>query len=175
MTSDIGTDARYRRSGTAGGRLGYLGRRSERYHTATLISCTGADIHDPVASGGDAHVMLHHDDCISGFDQAIELHHELFHICGVQTFRGFIKNVERIAALHPLQLGRKLNSLGLTAGEFSRRLAKPQVARPTSRRTSRDRRTCASSAKKSKAASTVIPSTSAMFLSRYFISSVFVL
>jgi hypothetical protein len=33
-----------------------------------FVTCTRADINDPVAAGGDAPVMLHHDDGIAGFD-----------------------------------------------------------------------------------------------------------
>ncbi|MBV9054257.1 MAG: hypothetical protein JO196_17835 [Hyphomicrobiales bacterium] len=32
-----------------------------------FVTCIRADIHDPVAVGGHAHVMLHHDDGIAGF------------------------------------------------------------------------------------------------------------
>ncbi|MBV9981054.1 MAG: hypothetical protein JO365_13805 [Bradyrhizobium sp.] len=46
------------------------GRRAERYQTTAFVTCIRADIHDPVAVGGHAHVMLHHDDGIAGFVSA---------------------------------------------------------------------------------------------------------
>src|SRR3984885_7416135 len=41
---------------------------------------------------------------------------------------GLVKDVERVAALLPLQLGGKLDPLGLAAGKLRRRLAKSQIA-----------------------------------------------
>ena len=48
-----------------------------------FVTCTRADIHDPVAARGDAHIMLHHDDGIAGFDQPLELRNELLDVSGV--------------------------------------------------------------------------------------------
>ena len=48
-----------------------------------FVTCTRADIHDPVAAGGNAHVMLHHDDSIAGFDQPVELRDELLDVSRV--------------------------------------------------------------------------------------------
>lgn len=40
----------------------------------------------------------------------------------------FVEDVERDPAWAPLQLGRKLDALGLVTGEFCRRLIQAQVA-----------------------------------------------
>ena len=48
-----------------------------------FVTCTRADIHDPVAAGGNAHVMLHHDDGVAGFDQPVELCDELLDVSRV--------------------------------------------------------------------------------------------
>jgi hypothetical protein len=46
----------------------------------------------------------------------------------VQSSRWFVENIERGAALYPLQLGRELDPLRLAAGKFCRRLTESQVA-----------------------------------------------
>ena len=67
--------------------------------------------------------MLDDDDGIPSFDEAIELGHQLLDIVRVQASRRFVQNVERAAAVRPLQLGRELDALGLAAGKLGRRLA----------------------------------------------------
>src|SRR5689334_17041087 len=93
-----------------------------------FVSCTRADIHDPVAAVGNAHVMFHHDDGIAGVDQPAELYDELLDVSRMQSRGGLVKDVERVAALRPLQLGGKLDPLRLAAGKLRRRLAKSQIA-----------------------------------------------
>ena len=101
---------------------------------------------------------------------------QLLDVGRMQAGRGLVEDVERVAALHPLQFGRQLDPLRLAAGKLGRRLAQPQIAQADFAATRRaNGATCGSSAKKSQAASTVMPSTSAIDLSRYLISSVLAL
>ena len=72
--------------------------------------------------------MFDHDNGIAGFDEPIELGDEPFHIGRVQSGGRLVEDVERVAALDPLQLGRKLDPLRLPSGQFGRGLAKPQIA-----------------------------------------------
>ena len=48
-----------------------------------FVTCTRADIHDPVAAGGDAHIMFHDDDRTAGVDQPVELRNELLYVSRV--------------------------------------------------------------------------------------------
>src|SRR6478735_8295481 len=114
MTASLGLEARQVRRGSAFWVLRYLGRRSARHQTAPLISSARTDIDDPIASGNDAHVVLHHDHGIACIHQRIELRHELLHIGGMQAGSRLVKNIERVAALCSLQLGGQLDSLRLT-------------------------------------------------------------
>ena len=53
---------------------------------------------------------------------------QLLDVRRVQPGGRLVEDVERVAALGPLQLGRELDPLRLAAGELGRRLAEPQVA-----------------------------------------------
>ena len=79
-------------------------------------------------AGDHAHVVLDDDDGVAGVDQAVELRHQLLDVGGMQAGRRLVEDVERVAALRALQLGRELDALRLAAGELGRRLAEPQVA-----------------------------------------------
>jgi hypothetical protein len=147
-------------------------RRTGRNDAAALVAGAGTDVDDPVAARDDVHVVLDHDDGVARLHETVELRHELLHVGGMQTRRGLVENVQRVASLRALQLGGKLDALCLAAGELGRRLSEAKISEPTSRKTPSERRTCGSSAKNSHAASTVRASTSAMFLSRYRIFSV---
>ena len=46
----------------------------------------------------------------------------------MQAGRRLVEDVERVAALRALQLGRELDPLRLAAGQLGGRLAEPQVA-----------------------------------------------
>jgi len=115
------------RCGSAGGRSGHLGRGSRCNHISALLARTRANIHHPVTRRYHAHVMLHHDDRVARSDQRIELRHQLVHVCSMQPGRWLIEDIESRAALGPLQFGRKLDALGLSAGKLGGRLTEPQV------------------------------------------------
>src|ERR1700761_2858126 len=74
--------------------------------------------------------MFDEDDGIAGIDETLKLFVQLSDVGGVEAGRRFVKNVERPAALRPLQLGGELDALRLPSGELGRRLAEPDVAQP---------------------------------------------
>lgn len=43
-------------------------RRTGCYDAAALVSCAGPDVDDPIAGGGQRHIMLHQDDGVAGVD-----------------------------------------------------------------------------------------------------------
>ena len=59
--------------------------------------------------------MLHDHDSVACVDEAIELRDQPFHVGGMQTGCRLVENVERVAALDPLQFGRQLDALRLAA------------------------------------------------------------
>ena len=94
---------------------------------------------------------------LPGVDQALELRHQPLDVGGVQAGGRLVEDVERVAALGALQLGRQLDALRLAAGQLGGRLAEAQVAQADLAQHARaTRRTRGSSAKNSQAASTVM-------------------
>ena len=132
---------------------------------AAFFARAGTDIDHIVAGRNHAHVVLDDDHGVARFDQTVELRDQLFDVGGMQAGGWLVENIQRVAALDPLQLGGELDALGLTTGKLRGGLAEPQIAQADfAQDTLRARRTCGSSAKNSQAASTVMPSTSAMVL-----------
>ena len=59
--------------------------------------------------------MLYHNDGISGIDKLGQHILELIDIGGVKSRCRFVENIERFAGIAPCKLGRKLDTLRLTA------------------------------------------------------------
>ena len=117
--------------------------------------------------GDDAHVVLDDDHGVAGVDQPVELRHQLLDVGRVQAGRRLVEDVERVAALRALQLGRELDALRLAAGQLGRGLAEAQVAEADLAQHVERRGARAARRRRTRtASSTVMPSTSAMFLPR---------
>ena len=56
----------------------HFDRRPRCHHPPALVTGSRSEIHDPVASRRDTHVVLDHDHGIAGFDEPIELGDEPF-------------------------------------------------------------------------------------------------
>jgi hypothetical protein len=105
------------------------------------------------------------DDAVAGVHKSFELAQQLFDVGRVEPRGRLVEDIQRVAALGPLQLGGELDPLRFTARQLVAGWPRRMYPTPTSRRTSSERRTGGASAKKSAAASTVIASTSAIVLS----------
>ena len=92
---------------------------------------------------------------------------QLLDVGRMQAGGGLVDDIQRLAALRALQFRRQLDALRLASRQFGGGLAQPQIAQADILQQPSGRITAASSAKNSHASSTVIASTSAMFLSRY--------
>jgi hypothetical protein len=142
-------------------------RRARRDDAATLGAGAGTDVDHPIAARHHAHVVLDHDHRVAGVHQPVELPSSSSSTsAGCRPVVGSSSTYSVSPRWFALQLGGELDALRLAARELGGRLTEPQVAEPHLRSTSSARRTGGSSAKNSNASSTVIPSTSAMFLPR---------
>jgi len=59
--------------------------------------------------------MLDHDDGVAGIDQTPQLLDQSHDIGGMETRGRLVENGERVAVLNPLQLGRELDPLEMSA------------------------------------------------------------
>ena len=86
----------------------------------------------------------------------------------MQAGGGLVEDVQRVPALGALQLGRELDALRLAAGQLGRRLAEAQVAEADLRagRSSGAKDRLLVARRTPRRVSTVIASTSAMFVPR---------
>src|ERR1700733_8878209 len=103
------------RCGAAHTQGGNALRRTARDDSATRVARAGANVDDPVAPCGNAHVMLHDHDAVTGVHQRMELLHETFNVSRVKTSGGLVENVEGVSTLRPLEFGCELDALRLTA------------------------------------------------------------
>ena len=99
---------------------------------------------------------------LPGVHQPLELRQQPVDIRGMQSGRGLVEDIQRIAAARTLQLGGEFDALGFAARKLGGRLA--QVAgSPSPLRAARQRACTAGRLRKMRsAASTVMASTSAI-------------
>jgi len=72
--------------------------------------------------------MFYDEDRVASIDETVQLLDKLFNVGWVKPCRRFIQDVQCPSALCALQLGCELDALGFSAREFSRRLAKANIA-----------------------------------------------
>jgi hypothetical protein len=65
---------------------------------------------------------------VAGVDEPVQLAQQERDVRGVQSRGGLVEQVERVAAVRPLELGGELDALCLTSAELGRRLSQSQVA-----------------------------------------------
>ncbi|KAJ3057613.1 hypothetical protein HK102_011015, partial [Quaeritorhiza haematococci] len=75
----------------------------------------------------DEHLVFDDDHRVARRDQAVELPHQLLDVGRVQAGRRLVEDVEGVAPLGPLQLGRELDPLRLAARQLGGRLAEPEI------------------------------------------------
>lgn len=72
--------------------------------------------------------MLDDDHRVTGVHETVELPHQDLDVGRVQARRRLVQDVQRGGAVRPLELGRELDALRLTAGQLRRGLPEPQIA-----------------------------------------------
>ena len=103
---------------------------------------------------------------LPGVDEPVQLRHEPVDVGGMQAGGRLVEDVQRVAALGALQLGRELDALRFAAGQLRRRLAEAQVAEADLPQDVNGRADRLVARKTRRPSSTFIASTSAMLLPR---------
>ena len=113
---------------SARGRCRDLCWSAGRDDLSAVAPSTGPEVDHVIGLCDDSHVELDHDHGVASVHERSQVSHEPVGVGAVQPGRWFIEYVERVAALGPLQLAGKLDSLGLTTRELRCGLAETQVA-----------------------------------------------
>jgi hypothetical protein len=71
----------------------------------------GTEVDDPVRGGDAVEVVLHEDDGVASVDEAVQPAQQQRGVGGVQPRGRLVEQVERVAAVRPLQLGGELDAL----------------------------------------------------------------
>ena len=72
--------------------------------------------------------MFDHHNRVAALNEAVQLFHQFRHVRRVQPRRRFIEHVERLASLRALELGGKLDALGLPTRQLGGRLPQPDLS-----------------------------------------------
>ena len=95
---------------------------------AAFFARAGTDIDHIVAGRNHAHVVFDDNHGVARFDQTVQLRDKLFDVGRMQAGGWLVENIQRVAALDPLQLGGEFDALGLTTGKLRGGLAEAQIA-----------------------------------------------
>jgi len=114
-------------------------RRALRHDASAFVTGTRSQVDDPVRRRHHLHVVLDGNDGVARRHQALELRHQLVYIRGMQSGRGLVEDIQRIAATGTLQLGGEFDALGFRplraqwpAGRVASSPSRPPRAPPVS-------------------------------------------
>ena len=115
---------------------GHLFRSAGGHYAASVVSSLGSEINDVVGAFYHLKVVFYHYHAVSGVDKPVEDIEELSYVIDVESYSGFVKDVEDVVFFLSREFPGYLYSLSLPApraslradrasGNRSRRLLEP--------------------------------------------------
>ena len=104
-----------------------VGGRALEHHPASVVTCAGAEVDDPVGVGHHRLVVLDHDDRPARLDQPVEQAEQVLDVGEVEPGGRLVEHED---AAPPAQMGGQLESLTFATGQGRQRLTKAEVPQP---------------------------------------------
>jgi hypothetical protein len=146
---------------------------AQRLRLSTAATAAlGAEVDDPVCSFDDVEVVFDDDNGVAVVAQAMQHAQQQVDVGEMQTGGRLVKNVQSAAGIAFGQFKRQFDALGFAAGQVVADWPKRDIAKPTSIRVCSLRARSARRRRIGSASSTVMSSTSLMFLPLYCTSKV---
>jgi len=140
--------------------------RADGNNAPALLAPLRSQVDHPIGAFDHIEMVFDHQNGVSGVHQALQDTQQPVNISDVQAGRRFIEDVEGAPGGAPTQFGRQFDALRLAAGEGRGWLPQANIPNPTSIRVCNFSAMDGTRSKNAAASSTVMSSTSAMFLPR---------